>query len=150
MPDAGRRIDNQWYDDLADAWWDPSGPVRALHEINPLRLRYFAWALQGMAPAAASADGVRLLDLGCGGGLMTEPYAGLEIAGRPVEALGLDPSRSSLGVARRHAGRAGTQVGGGPRYLVGVGERIPLADACLDAVCSERRRPIECGTTRCG
>lgn len=117
--------------------------MRALHEVNPVRLAYFRGVLEGLVPPPAAAEGapVQLLDLGCGGGLMTQPFAALRIGGRPVRALGLDPSRSSLAAGRRHAAAetiAQTRAPSGPspHYLAAVGERLPFADATLDAVCS--------------
>ena len=138
-----QKIDNGWYDTLGDGWWDRSGPVRALHEVNPVRLAYFRRALEGLAPGpnAGRREPLRLLDLGCGGGLMTQPYASLRISRHPILALGVDPSRTSLAAGRRHAAAqavAETEVPSWrpPHYLMGVGERLPVADGSLDAVCS--------------
>ena len=113
------RVDNDWYDDLGDAWWDPRGPVRALHEINPLRVQYF---LRAMTPL----EGRRVLDLGCGGGLMAEACAR---AG--ALTVGLDASGPSLAAAQRHAARAGTPP---IRYVQGRAEALPFPDAQFDAV----------------
>ncbi len=114
-------VDNSWYDDLGDAWWDRNGPMRALHEVNPVRLEYFLGVLGDVA-------GRRVLDLGCGGGLMTEAYAR---AG--AHAVGIDISRPSLGAARRHAL---SESIASSRYLAARAEALPFPDACFDAVCS--------------
>ncbi|MEE9278195.1 MAG: bifunctional 2-polyprenyl-6-hydroxyphenol methylase/3-demethylubiquinol 3-O-methyltransferase UbiG, partial [Dehalococcoidia bacterium] len=114
-------INNAWYDDLGDAWWEPNGPLRALHEVNPVRLDYFLGVLGDL-------NGRRVLDLGCGGGLMTEAYAR---AG--ALTVGLDLSRPSLLAARRHA-RA--RAHRSPDYVHAPAETLPFADASFDAVCT--------------
>ena len=119
MPD----VDNSWYDALGDRWWDERGPVRALHEVNPVRLAYFLGVLGELRRR-------RVLDLGCGGGLMTEPYAR---AG--AVAVGLDPSRPSLRAARRHA-QARALKPFPPQYVAARAEALPFPDASFDAVCS--------------
>ncbi len=115
------RIDNSWYDGLHDAWWDPGGPVRALHEVNPVSLDYFLGVLGDLR-------GRRVLDLGCGGGLMTETYAR---AG--AIAVGLELSLPSLRAARRHAR---TAPDGTPRYVGARAESLPFGDATFDVVCT--------------
>ena len=114
-----RRVDNDWYDDLGDAWWDLRGPVRALHEINPLRVQYFLSVM-------TSLEGRRVLDLGCGGGLMAEAYAR---AG--AVTVGLDASGPSLAAAQRHAARAGTPP---ICYVLGRAEASPFPEAQFDVV----------------
>lgn len=123
-------INNRWYDELDDRWWDADGPVAALHEVNEVRARYFIDSLPPVGPRsvsmAVSMGGLRVLDLGCGGGLMSEIYAAFG-----ATTVGLDPSLRSLAAARRHAGPLAKQ----PRYLAGRGESLPFADGCFDAVC---------------
>src|SRR5271163_3077854 len=75
---------------LAQSWWDPKGPSKPLHDLNPLRLRY----VERAAPLA----GTRVLDVGCGGGILSEAMAR---AGAQV--LGIDLSRAVLDVAELHA-----------------------------------------------
>jgi len=120
-------IDNRWYDRLDDEWWDERGLVAALHELNPLRIRYFVERLRRERPAAS-----RVLDLGCGGGLVAEA---LESAG--LEVVGLDASLPSLRAARDHAG-LGQPAPPAPAYCGGDGTRLPFAAGAFDAiVCSE-------------
>ena len=78
----------------ADKWWDLTGEYKALHEINPVRLAY--------VKARAGLSGHRVLDVGCGGGLLSEAMAA---AGADV--TGIDMAAPSLEVARRHAGENG-------------------------------------------
>ncbi len=78
------------FSDLAHRWWDPNGEFRPLHEINPLRL---AW-INGLAPLRS----LQVLDVGCGGGILTEAMAR---AGANV--TGIDLSTKALRVAQMHA-----------------------------------------------
>ena len=87
---------------LAQAWWDPSGAFAPLHALNPVRLAYIreralvAFARDGQA--RAPFNGLRLLDIGCGGGLVAEPMARL---GFQVTAIDAAPEGSEA--ARVHA-----------------------------------------------
>lgn len=74
----------------ADRWWDPQGPFRTLHDINELRLDYVA--------SRAALAGARVLDVGCGGGLLAEG-----LARRGAHVLGLDLAEENIEVARAHA-----------------------------------------------
>jgi 2-polyprenyl-6-hydroxyphenyl methylase/3-demethylubiquinone-9 3-methyltransferase len=85
------------FDALAARWWDPDGEFRPLHEINPLRLD---WIRQYVR-----LDGCRALDVGCGGGILTEAMAG---AGASV--TGIDMADKPLGVARLHQIESGARV----------------------------------------
>jgi 2-polyprenyl-6-hydroxyphenyl methylase/3-demethylubiquinone-9 3-methyltransferase len=78
------------FDALADAWWDPEGPLRTLHEINPLRIDYI--------DARTPLSGCRVLDVGCGGGILAE---GLARAGAIV--TGIDLAEANIAAAKRHA-----------------------------------------------
>ena len=75
---------------LAQAWWDPNGPLKTLHEINPLRLAYVA--------DRTPLEGRRVLDIGCGGGLLSEA-----LAGAGAQVVGLDLESDTLATARSHA-----------------------------------------------
>ncbi len=82
---------------LAMSWWDPAGPSKPLHDLNPLRLRYIE--------EAAGLRGVRALDVGCGGGILSEA-----MAQRGAEVLGIDLSQAVLDVAELHALESKTPV----------------------------------------
>jgi 2-polyprenyl-6-hydroxyphenyl methylase / 3-demethylubiquinone-9 3-methyltransferase len=82
---------------LARRWWDPEGPFKTLHEINGLRTDYIA--------ERASLSGQRVLDVGCGGGLLSEA-----LAGRGAAVLGVDLAEASLDAAREHAAHGGVAV----------------------------------------
>ena len=82
---------------LAQSWWDPNGPSKLLHELNPLRLRY--------VDRAVSLPGRQILDVGCGGGILSESMAR---AGARV--LGIDLAPALIEVAQLHALQARTAV----------------------------------------
>ncbi|MDP3294796.1 MAG: bifunctional 2-polyprenyl-6-hydroxyphenol methylase/3-demethylubiquinol 3-O-methyltransferase UbiG [Nevskia sp.] len=90
------------FEALAARWWDREGEMGALHVINPPRMRYI---LQRAGGASASIKGKRTLDVGCGGGILTEALA---IAG--ADALGIDLATASIEVAKQHAEEAGLKV----------------------------------------
>lgn len=85
------------FDALASRWWDPDGDFRPLHEINPLRLD---WIRQYV-----NLEGCRALDVGCGGGILTESMAA---AGAAV--TGIDMAEGPLAVARLHQIESGAEV----------------------------------------
>ena len=85
------------FSELAHRWWDPNSEFRPLHEINPLRLKW----IEGLAPLA----GKKVLDVGCGGGILAEAMAG---AG--AEVCGIDLSDKALKVARLHLYESGKSV----------------------------------------
>ena len=84
------------FGDLAHRWWDPDGEFRPLHQINPLRLD---WIDQ-----QAQLAGKRVLDVGCGGGILTE-----SMALRGADVLGIDLSNKPLRVAQLHAMASGIE-----------------------------------------
>ena len=90
------------FDALAARWWDPNGPMRPLHRMNPVRVAWIAEraAVGGAArdPASPIRHTPRLLDVGCGAGVAAEA-----LARRGFEVLGLDASGATIDAARRHA-----------------------------------------------
>lgn len=85
------------FGELAHRWWDPNSEFKPLHEINPLRLDW----IESAVPLA----GKKVLDVGCGGGLLSEG-----MAARGAEVTGIDLSEKPLGVARLHLYESGLQV----------------------------------------
>ena len=82
---------------LAHRWWDPNSEFKPLHEINPLRLNYI--------DATAGLAGKRVLDVGCGGGILAE-----SMAAREAEVVGIDLSEKALKVAKLHLLESGLKV----------------------------------------
>jgi len=85
------------FSELAHRWWDPAGSFRPLHDINPLRLD---WIDQ-----RAGLTGKRVLDVGCGGGILSE-----SMSARGADVLGIDLADKPLRVAQLHALEAGARV----------------------------------------
>ena len=101
-------LELQKFDELASRWWDPDGEFKPLHKINPVRLDYVG--------QRAALDGRRVLDVGCGGGLLTEGFAA-----RDAEVTGIDMAAGPLAVARMHLKKSGlTSV----RYLENSAEGL--------------------------
>jgi len=83
----------------ADLWWNPQGPFRALHDMESLRTGYVSTLLPAQKRKGASPlQGLRILDVGCGGGLMAEPLARLG-----ADVVGVDASAEAIKAARAHA-----------------------------------------------
>jgi 2-polyprenyl-6-hydroxyphenyl methylase / 3-demethylubiquinone-9 3-methyltransferase len=109
------------FDQLAERWWDPDGPMAPLHAMNPVRMGWIIERLalaQGCDPKAhRPLAGLRVLDVGCGAGLASEALAR---AGASV--TGLDAAGAALAAARAHAAAAGLTIGyreGRPEDLAG-------------------------------
>lgn len=94
IPNAGLNIDVTEIDKfsaIASEWWDPNGKFKPLHMINPLRINY-------ILSKTASLTGKKILDVGCGGGILAECLAKLG-----AHVTGLDMAESSLNIAKTHA-----------------------------------------------
>lgn len=97
------------FERIARTWWDPDGAMKTLHKFNPVRLAYIrdhVCEALGRDPRSRSPlGGLRLLDVGCGGGLLSEPLARLG-----AEVTGIDPAPTNVEVATLHAERSGVPV----------------------------------------
>lgn len=114
---------------LADEWWNPAGKFRPLHVFNPVRLQIIREAiLDAFAIDSAKSrplNGLRLLDIGCGGGLLCEPMARLG-----GEVVGADASSTNIEVARIHAERSGLDIG----YRTATAESLAQAGETFDVI----------------
>jgi 2-polyprenyl-6-hydroxyphenyl methylase/3-demethylubiquinone-9 3-methyltransferase len=109
---------------LAASWWDPDGPMRALHRMNPVRV---AWIAERMARKFAATGGLRLLDVGCGAGLAAEAFAR-----RGFDVLGLDAAGGAIDAARAHVAGRDLPVSyrvGTADDLLAEGLRFPIVTA---------------------
>jgi 2-polyprenyl-6-hydroxyphenyl methylase / 3-demethylubiquinone-9 3-methyltransferase len=113
----------------AGDWWAPRGPMAALHKLNPVRIAY----IRDRAAARFDRDpktldclkGLRVLDIGCGGGVLSEPLARLGAA-----MVGVDPAEENIDVARAHAEEQGVAID----YRAGTAEALAEAGERFDAV----------------
>ena len=98
---------------MAADWWNPNGKFRPLHQIGPVRLKFIrdhVLAVTGrntgdMAQSSQPLDGLRVLDIGCGGGLICEPLTRLG-----ADVVGIDPAGSGIEAARVHARDQGLTI----------------------------------------
>lgn len=97
------------FEAMAAEWWDPAGKFKPLHMLNPCRLDYITGQIAGEFGRDISAqhpfEGLRILDIGCGGGLLSEPMARLG-----ATVVGADAAEGNLPVARIHAEQSGLQI----------------------------------------
>ncbi|MCA3630007.1 MAG: bifunctional 2-polyprenyl-6-hydroxyphenol methylase/3-demethylubiquinol 3-O-methyltransferase UbiG [Methylobacterium sp.] len=108
---------------MARQWWDPNGPMKPLHRLNPTRLaffraeatRHFNRDTRNLRPF----EGLSLLDIGCGAGLVTEPMArgGFDVSG-------IDPAEGNIAIAEDHAVKGGLSI----RYRAMTVEALPAAE----------------------
>jgi len=117
------------FEAMSAEWWDPTGKFKPLHMMNPVRLDYitdkiaerFGRDLNGPTPF----EGLRLLDIGCGGGLLSEPMARLG-----AQVIGADAAERNIPVARIHAEQSGLDID----YRFTTAEALAEAGELFDVV----------------
>ena len=112
--DSRQNIDSKElakFEAFSDQWWDLKGDLKALHDINPLRVGY--------VDERALLENKKVLDVGCGGGILSEA-----LAARGAKVTGIDAGEASLRVARAHAGKSGLEI----RYLCATVEEYAGAN----------------------
>jgi 2-polyprenyl-6-hydroxyphenyl methylase/3-demethylubiquinone-9 3-methyltransferase len=114
---------------MADEWWDPSGKFRPLHKFNPVRLGYIRdHAIRHFgkdAHARRPLEGLRFLDIGCGGGLLSEPMTRLG-----ASVVGIDPAEGNVRTAAVHAQQSGLEID----YRATTAEDLAAAGEKFDVV----------------
>jgi 2-polyprenyl-6-hydroxyphenyl methylase/3-demethylubiquinone-9 3-methyltransferase len=112
---------------LSATWWNRDGPMRPLHVVNALRLGHVVGqTTQHLGgPATDRLEGVRILDVGCGGGLMSEPLARMG-----AQVVGVDASPGNVAAARLHAQAQGVTVD----YRLGEPAEVLAPDEVFDVV----------------
>lgn len=117
------------FEALGEEWWDPKGKMAPLHAINPVRLSFLRDVLVrrfGHDPRAMRPlKGLRILDIGCGGGLLSEPLARMG-----AEVTGIDPAPGNVDVARLHAEGSGLSID----YRAATAEELASAGESFDVV----------------
>ena len=116
---------------IADEWWDPQGKFKPLHRFNPIRLQYIRDQICNKFnrdPRSLSPfKGLSLLDVGCGGGLISEPLARMG-----ADVTGIDASERNVGVAQAHANQNGLEID----YRTATVEDLISTGETFDAVIS--------------
>ncbi len=117
-------VDNEYYDRAASTWWaETENPLMIIRNmLNPAR---FAYVMKRLVEQSFEYRGRKVLDIGCGGGFLTE-----QIARFGVDATGIDPSGASLVTARNHAKSLNLNI----EYQEGVGEALLFPDNHFDIV----------------
>ncbi len=114
---------------LASTWWNERGPMAPLHKLNPTRLAWIKSEIAGRfgrdGKSASALDGLRILDIGCGGGLLSEPLARMG-----ATVVGIDPTADIIAAARHHAEAMGVKVD----YRETTAETLAAAGETFDAV----------------
>ena len=117
------------FEAMAAEWWDPKGKFKPLHMLNPCRLDYITRQIAGEFDRDLSTDfpfkGLRILDIGCGGGLLSEPMARLG-----ATVVGADAAERNIPVARIHAEQSGLDID----YRFTTAEAMADAGEQFDAV----------------
>jgi 2-polyprenyl-6-hydroxyphenyl methylase / 3-demethylubiquinone-9 3-methyltransferase len=108
---------------IAAEWWDPRGKFAPLHRFNPVRLAFIRdqalYRFRRDGAARRPFEGLRLLDIGCGGGLLSEPMTRLGF-----QVTGVDASERNIGTARAHAAEQGLEID----YRASTAEALLAAD----------------------
>ena len=112
------RNDLQFYDQSAGQWWHPNAKIYALHHLNPLRFEYFDRHI-------ANWQGLKVLDVGCGGGFSCE-----FMAARGTQVFGIDQSQKCIAIAQAHAACNGFEID----YQTGFAECLPYTTNYFDIV----------------
>jgi 2-polyprenyl-6-hydroxyphenyl methylase/3-demethylubiquinone-9 3-methyltransferase len=114
---------------MAAEWWSPTGKFKPLHKFNPVRLAYIRdKAAENFGRDVRSPrplEGLRVLDIGCGGGLLSEPVARMG-----ASVVGADPSEKNIGIASTHAKASGVSVD----YRAVTAEQLAEAGETFDIV----------------
>ncbi|WP_226623931.1 bifunctional 2-polyprenyl-6-hydroxyphenol methylase/3-demethylubiquinol 3-O-methyltransferase UbiG [Alloyangia pacifica] len=117
------------FEAMAAEWWDPNGKFKPLHMMNPVRLDYITTQIAGEFDRDLATprpfEGLRILDIGCGGGLLCEPMARLG-----AEIVGVDAAERNIPVAQTHAEQSGLEID----YRFSTAEALAEAGEQFDVV----------------
>ena len=129
MSDSRDQAEIDKFEAMAAEWWDPAGKFKPLHMMNPVRLDYITAQIaaefdRDLATPRAF-EGLRILDIGCGGGLLAEPMARLG-----ASVVGADAAAGNIGTARIHAAQSGLEID----YRATTAEALAETGEDFDAV----------------
>lgn len=120
---------------LGEKWWDPDGPMRPLHRLNPVRVEWLRDHMVERFPAAdggrrevrraRALEGLTILDIGCGAGILAEPLARMG-----ARVTGIDPAARNIEIARAHAQDSCLAID----YRAESSETLLAGGACFDVV----------------
>lgn len=112
------------FDSLGNSWWDEEGPMKPLHRLNPVRLAYIRDAFSAR-PGLRPLEGLSVADIGCGGGLVTEPLCRMG-----AKVTGIDAGKQNIRVAAAHAKRQKLDI----EYRATTAEALAATGRKFDAV----------------
>ncbi|MEC8712168.1 MAG: bifunctional 2-polyprenyl-6-hydroxyphenol methylase/3-demethylubiquinol 3-O-methyltransferase UbiG [Pseudomonadota bacterium] len=119
-----KEIDN--FAAMSAHWWDESGPMAPLHDFTPVRIDYILDSIRRIGTGDdARPDGLRVLDIGCGGGLLAEPMARLG-----ARVTGIDATAEAIDAAKAHAAAGGLDID----YQCRTAESLAETDALFDVI----------------
>lgn len=107
---------------IADQWWDENGPFKPLHRLNPVRIAYLRDQIMARL---GKVTGISIADIGCGGGLVTEPFARLG-----ANVTGVDAAHENIKAAKNHAKEVGLSI----TYLATTAEKLAAEGQKFDVV----------------
>lgn len=116
------------FDELGEKWWDESGPMAPLHRLNPVRLEYLRRMIRArfdLPDRIKCLQSLKIADIGCGGGLVTEPLCRMG-----AEVTGVDAGRENIRVAKAHAKSHGLDID----YQATTAEELAASGAKFDVV----------------
>ena len=105
---------------MADEWWDPSGKFKPLHKFNPIRIQYIKENIIGnfkLKNKKRPLDKINILDIGCGGGLLSEPMTRLG-----ANITGIDASSKNINIAKHHAKKNNLKI----NYICSSPEKLKI------------------------
>ena len=122
--------DIQRFENLGEEWWNPRGSMRVLHEFNPQRVEWIRKIASERLVSVASAAplaGLTILDIGCGGGILSEALARLG-----ATVTGIDPAEGNVRIASAHAEKSGLSI----EYRAVTAEELEASGTAFDIVCA--------------
>ena len=127
-PSTANQSEIAQFDGLGLAWWDETGPMWPLHELNPVRLSYIKEVVSAHFHCQAGRRplrGLKILDIGCGGGLVTEPLCRLG-----ADVTGLDAGAENIRIAKDHARQQDLDI----NYVCSTAEQLAARGKKYDVV----------------